>query len=121
MDLEQVTDRRAPKKMGSRAMKSRLPYASAVPSGVATNFAAVAFTTSVALGSEPFMASRTEASVVGTTDPWSTSAIFTEDWVGQELQQKTDAYLLPSKATFAKAAGGRVFVVGSAVRSEEMR
>ena len=53
MDLEQVTDRRAPKKMGSRAMNSRLPYASAVPSGVATNFAAVAFSTSVPLGSRP--------------------------------------------------------------------
>lgn len=39
LDLEQVTDRKAPKKIGSRAMSTRLPYASAVPSGVATNFA----------------------------------------------------------------------------------
>ena len=78
MDLEQVTDRRAPKKMGSRAMNSRLPYASAVPSGVATNFAAVAFRTSVPLssasGESPGIG--TEASGGG-TDPWSTSAIFT--------------------------------------------
>lgn len=58
MDLEQVTERSAPKKMGSRAMNTRLPYASAVPSGVATNLA-VAFSASVPLESVEFRASRT--------------------------------------------------------------
>lgn len=57
LDLEQVTDRRAPKKIGSSAMRTRLPYASAVPSGVATNFT-VALSASVPLGSEAFRASR---------------------------------------------------------------
>lgn len=65
LDLEQLTDRRAPKKMGSRAMSTRLPYASAVPSGVATNLA-VAFSASVPLESVAFRESRTEASGAGT-------------------------------------------------------
>ena len=60
LDLEQETDRRAPKKMGSSAMNTRLPYASAVPSGVATNFA-VALSASVPLESVAFRASRTAA------------------------------------------------------------
>lgn len=58
MDFEQVTDRRAPKKMGRSAMKTRLPYARAVPSGVATNLA-VALSASVPLESVAFRASRT--------------------------------------------------------------
>lgn len=59
-DLEQDTDRRAPKKMGRSAMNTRLPYASAVPSGVATNLA-VALSASVPLESVAFRASRTAA------------------------------------------------------------
>lgn len=60
LDLEQVTDRSAPKKMGTSAINTRLPYASAVPSGVATNFA-VAFIASVPFVSVAFRASRTAA------------------------------------------------------------
>lgn len=70
MDLEQVTDRRAPKKMGSSAMSTRLPYASAVPSGVATNFT-VALSASVPLESVPFRtaaASGAEAGIGSASD-----------------------------------------------------
>lgn len=66
MDFEHETDRKAPKKMGRSAMRTRLPYASAVPSGVATNFT-VALSASVPLESVAFRASRTaEASEAGT-------------------------------------------------------
>lgn len=64
LDLEQVTDRRAPKKMGSSAMNTRLPYARAVPSGVATNLA-VALSASVPLESVALMASSTAAAASG--------------------------------------------------------
>lgn len=53
-----MTDRKAPKKMGRSAMRTRLPYASAVPSGVATNFT-VALSASVPLESVAFRASST--------------------------------------------------------------
>lgn len=46
LDLEHPTDLSAPKKMGSRAMSSRLPYARAVPSALDTNRPAVPFTKS---------------------------------------------------------------------------
>lgn len=47
----------APKKMGRRAIMTRLPYARAVPSVVATNFA-VALSASVPLEPVAFRASR---------------------------------------------------------------
>lgn len=68
MDFEQVTDRRAPKKMGRSAMKTRLPYARAVPSGVATNLA-VALSASVPLESVAFRAaSEAEAGICSASD-----------------------------------------------------
>lgn len=68
--LEQPTDRSAPKKMGSRAMSSRLPYARAVPSALDTNRAAVPFT-----ASEPLLDPS------GTDAVCSTSAMFNSDTV----------------------------------------
>lgn len=76
MLFEQVTERSAPKKIGSKAMNTRLPYANAVPSGVATNLATVALTASVPFVSVAFKLSRAGEVSVGATDPWSTSAIF---------------------------------------------
>lgn len=67
-----MTDRRAPKKMGRSAMKTRLPYARAVPSGVATNLA-VALSASVPLESVAFRtadaaASEAEAGICSASD-----------------------------------------------------
>lgn len=73
LDLEQVTDRRAPKKMGSSAMNTRLPYASAVPSGVATNLA-VTLSTSVPLESVAFRASRIAAAAASGAESGTGSA-----------------------------------------------
>lgn len=72
MLLELLTDLRAPKKMGSRAMSTRLPYASAVPSAVATKRPAVPFPVSV-----PFSVLFRPSS--GKAEPCSTSAIAIED------------------------------------------
>ncbi|KAG7234407.1 hypothetical protein INR49_004755 [Caranx melampygus] len=72
LDLEHETDRRAPKKMGRSAMNTRLPYASAVPSGVATNLA-VALSASVPLDSVAFRASRTAAASGAETETCSAS------------------------------------------------
>lgn len=66
--LEQPTDRSAPKKMGSRAMSSKLPYARAVPSALDTNRPAVPFT-----ASEPLLDPS------GTDVVCSTSAMFNSD------------------------------------------
>lgn len=70
-DLEQLTERMAPKKMGRSAMNTKLPYASAVPSGVATNLA-VALSASVPLESVAFRASRTAAAASG-AEAWTCS------------------------------------------------
>lgn len=66
-------DRRAPKKMGSSAMKTKLPYASAGPSGDETNLAAVAFMASVPLETVALRPSN------GSAGPCSTSAIFVDE------------------------------------------
>lgn len=73
MLLEVLTDLRAPKKMGSRAMSTRLPYASAVPSAVATKRAEVPFPVSV-----PFSVLFRPSSG-GKAELCSTSAMATKD------------------------------------------
>lgn len=79
LDLAQVTERRAPKKMGSSAMTTRLPYASAVPCGVATNFA-VAFSASVPLESVALKASRTAAASEAAAGICSASDMALHKW-----------------------------------------
>lgn len=68
-----MTERRAPKKMGRSAMNIRLPYASAVPSGVATNLA-VALSASVPLESVAFRASRIAAAAASGAEAGTGSA-----------------------------------------------